>query len=115
MSAVLELAYDKIKKCSSAYSVEATSASLAVIKFYTTKIIRLGQELSSFTLCCKCCEQNVFKQNRSFRMADIMEYLPDAMFYHTLSNVIGEDRIKNYLFDKNFDCSNLLPCTKLIM
>ena len=32
MSAVLELAYEKIKKCSSGYSVEATSASLAVIK-----------------------------------------------------------------------------------
>ena len=46
-------------------------------------------------------------------MAEIMEYLPDAMFYHTLSNVIGEDRIKNYLFDKNFDCSNVLPCTKV--
>jgi hypothetical protein len=42
-----------------------------------------------------------------------MEYLPDAMFYHTLSNVIGADRIKNYLFDKNFDCSNVLPCTKV--
>ena len=51
--AVLELAYDKIKKCYSAYSVEATSASLAVIKFYTTKKICLGQKLLRFTLCCK--------------------------------------------------------------
>ncbi len=30
-----------------------------------------------------------------------------------LSNVIGEDRIKNYLFDKSFDYSNALPCTKV--
>jgi hypothetical protein len=47
MSAVVDLAYDKMKKCSSAYSVEATSASQAVIKFDTTKKIRLGQKLSS--------------------------------------------------------------------
>ena len=48
-------------------------------------------------------------------MADIMEYLPDAMFYHTLSNVIGEDRIKNYLFDETLIAAIYFLVQKLIM
>ena len=46
-------------------------------------------------------------------MSNLMKILPDAMFYHLLSNVLGKDKIAEYLFDEDFDSSNVRSCANV--
>ncbi len=43
-------------------------------------------------------------------MSDVMKSLPDEMFCHKLGHFIDEEKIRNYLFDMNFDYTMIKHC-----
>ena len=109
----MELAYNKCTKCTSAYSVEATLASFGVIEYDLPKLYNEQFTLTRFSLFCTCCKQSVFKLDGGASMSNLMKILPDAMFYHLFSEVLFEDKIADYLFDKDFDSSNVRSCANV--
>jgi hypothetical protein len=43
-------------------------------------------------------------------MSDVMKSLPDAMFCHKLGHFIDGEKIRNYLFDTNFEYTMIKHC-----
>ena len=116
VSAVLELLYDKGKDemkhfHNSSYSVEDMAVSEAFIKFSCQKVNGTYEsfDCDSFSLHCKCCEQNVFNDVTSLNMNQILKITPDAMFCHLFKSILPTKDIPDYLFNNKLRYCDELP------
>jgi hypothetical protein len=120
LSAVVELLYEHGSKefkafGHSSYSVEDIATSQASIKFCCRKVNDIYKpfDCDSFELHCKCCGKNVFTDDISRSMDEVLKLLPDAMFCHLFKKVLPPNKISDYLFDNDFDHSTIKTCEKI--
>jgi hypothetical protein len=119
MAHVIELLYDKGKKAmkyfaNSSYSVEDIASSQACIHFNCQKDGTGAYEelkYDSFGLSCTCCGSNIFTNDISSDMNDILKDLQDTMFCHFFK--VKLTNINEYLFDQNFDHSRIKQCANV--
>jgi hypothetical protein len=117
LSAVVELLYEHGSKEfkafeHSSYSVEDIGTSQASIKFCCRKVNDIYKpfDCDSFELHCKCCGKNVFTDDISRSMDEVLKLLPDAMFCHLFKKVLPPNKISAYLFDNDFDHRTIKTC-----
>jgi hypothetical protein len=109
VSAIRELAHLRIGDVP--YSLEAALLSSAHIRFHT----RGDGYAFVYQIFCECCKQNIYNNEKApFMMDKAMMVLPDAIFCHKFMAILGKEKIRQYLFDKDFEVTGINMCTNCI-
>ncbi len=83
------------------FSLEADLLSSASITF---DLHDNDISLSTFSVYCEFCKTKIYNESAAIHtMSDVMKSLPDAIFCHKLGHFIDREKIRNYLFDRNFE------------
>ncbi len=91
--------------------MEAALLSSAHIRFHTgtDEFVCVGH------IFCECCEQNIYNNETApFPMDKAMMVLPDAIFCHKFMAILGKEKIREYIFDKDFEVTGINMCTDCI-
>jgi len=111
ISSLLELVHTNNGGEPSKYIPFSLEAALLLSALITFDLHDNNMSFSRFSVYCECCKTKIYNESAAIHtMSDVMKSLPDAMFCHKLGHFIDGEKIRNYLFDTNFEYKMIKHC-----